>query len=273
MTFKLLKYDLRSTFRSMWMFWVAAPVMAVVTALIAWGYRSIPFIKEYIRFIGVAAKGVTGTVFTIVMVIMMALTVVVIIQRFYKGLFAEEGYLSNTLPAKPWQLITSKGIAALVTVIISSITAILAIIIIGGWSSVTEMWQFVVEVLKSFTVDWRYVVIALEIAVIGIFSIMKTIYQLYASMSIGQLADKHRVLISVIAFIGLGMIMGGLVFGGIAGFSNLVNGMMIRDWYNTAGEFGTIEILALAVFLLTILQVAIFHIITERIISKKLNLL
>ena len=273
MTLKLLKYDLRSTFRSMWMFWIAAPIMAIVTTLIAWGYRSIPFIKEYINFIGTAAKGFTGTVFTIIMVIMMALTVVVIIQRFYKGLFAEEGYLSNTLPAKPWQLITSKGIAALITVIISSIVAVIAIVIIGGWSSVSETWEFVVEVLKSFTTDWRYVVIALEIVIIGIFSIMKTIYQLYASMSIGQLADKHRALISVITFIGLGAVMGGLIFGGIAGFSNLINGIMIRDWYETAGEFGTIEILMLAFFLLTILQVAIFHIISERIISKKLNLL
>lgn len=42
------------------------------------------------------------------MVALFVLTMIVIIQRFYKGLLCDEGYLMFTLPVKPWQLIATK---------------------------------------------------------------------------------------------------------------------------------------------------------------------
>ena len=41
-----------------------------------------------------------------------AYTCVVTIQRFYKGLLGQEGYLMFTLPVKNWQLVFSKALVS-----------------------------------------------------------------------------------------------------------------------------------------------------------------
>ena len=46
------------------------------------------------------------------MVAVMIVTLIIIIQRFYKNLLCDEGYLMNTLPMSVWKNITSKLVVA-----------------------------------------------------------------------------------------------------------------------------------------------------------------
>ena len=60
MTLKLLKYDIRSAFRTMWMFWVAAPIIALLVAFVKWGYTRVDLFNDVLSFAGGVVKGATG---------------------------------------------------------------------------------------------------------------------------------------------------------------------------------------------------------------------
>ena len=272
MTLKLLKYDIRSTFRTMWMFWASAPIIALIVYFVKWGYSKVEVFNEAISFAGGLLKGASIAAFVICMIIMMVLTIVVIISRYYKGLVGQEGYLMHTLPAKPWQLITAKGITAFVTAVISGIVAILAFICLGGFEDIRTGFVFVGDVFRAFEHDPRYIVIAIEVVLILIFGVLKTIYQLYAAMSIGQLFDKHRVLCSVLSYILLSIALAFIGVAGLSGFGDLITDT-IETWYVNLDEYKTINFVALSMFAVEFVQVALFHVISERILSKKLNLL
>lgn len=272
MTLKLLKYDIRSTFRTMWMFWAAAPIIALLVAFVKWGYTKVDLFNDALQFAGGLVKGVSTAAFVICMIVMMVLTIVIIISRYYKGLVGQEGYLMHTLPAKPWQLITSKGITAFITSVISGIVAIIASICLGGFTSVKGGFELLGDLFEILGSDPRYIIIAIEIMLVAIFGVLKTIYQLYASMSIGQLFDKYRALCSVLAFILLSIVLSIIGVAGLAGFGDMISDT-IETWYINLDEFKTINFIIWSMFAVEFAQVALFHVISERILSKKLNLL
>ena len=60
------------------------------------------------------------------------MTLILIIQRFYKNLLQNEGYLMHTLPVKMWQHIASKLIVSVVWCFVSMFVICLSFIIIGS---------------------------------------------------------------------------------------------------------------------------------------------
>ena len=131
-------------------------------------------------------------------------TLFVVVMRFYKGLLKEEGYLMHTLPVKEWQLIASKGVTATVTVLISMVLAAVSIVLlnlVGNLSGIGELFQAVGEACRKHPESFLY---ALEALLVVLAGIMTEVYKIYASLSIGQLMAKHRMIWSVAAYIGIG---------------------------------------------------------------------
>ena len=137
MTGKLIKYEIRSSIKMMAVIWAALIAVSVLFSL------SINFLSDLVidsgnginTIVGIV-EIITGIMYFAVFVALVVATVVMIILRFYKGLLGDEGYLMHTLPVKPWQLITSKGIVAAIVVIGSIIIAFLSIMILAGINSV-----------------------------------------------------------------------------------------------------------------------------------------
>ena len=80
--------------------------------------------------------------------------------RFYRNLFTDEGYLMHTLPVKKWELITAKGLVAVIWNVITTITTLLSVLLVillismssryGGvtWADITESFaQFFHEAI------------------------------------------------------------------------------------------------------------------------------
>ena len=80
---------------------------------------------------------ITGFMYISIFIALVAATVIIVILRFYKGLLGDEGYLMHTLPVKPWQLITSKGLVAAGVVLLSIIVAMVSLAILAGLSSLS----------------------------------------------------------------------------------------------------------------------------------------
>ena len=125
-----------------------------------------------------------------------------------------------------------------------------------------------------FREEPKVLLVAAEFIILVILSLLKSIYQIYASLSIGQLAGKYRILLSLGAYVGINIVITVLavlimmlldVTGALSGWSS-VSVNTVNDMLN-AGQ--TVLGFAAAV---TVIQLAAFHVITERILSLRLNL-
>lgn len=272
MTGKLIKYEIKSSGKLIAIIWAALIAASLMFSLADGALtRIMPegFEETNIAHILVL---ITGLMFFAVFVAMITATAVIIILRFYKGLLGEEGYLMHTLPVKPWQLITSKGIVAAGMVAVSLLVAILAIFIVAGFPSGSEMAELFRGLGKRLGEEPIYILIAAEILLILILGLLKSIYQIYASLAIGQLVGKHRIILSIGAYIGINILMTILflivtMIGEELGVLTWLSGFFYSEDYTTATQ-----LTILGLFAATALQLAAFHIVTERILSKKLNL-
>ena len=274
MTGRLIKYELRSSIKLMGVIWAALIVTSFLFSI------SINFMGNIMRSSSIAStlinlfQGITGMLYIAVFIATAAASVVIIIMRFYKGLLSDEGYLMHTLPVKPWQLITAKGVSALIIVCASVIVSILSIMILADTGSFGAIVEFCDLIREMFREEPKVILVAAEFLVLAILSLLKSIYQIYASLSIGQLAGKHRILLSLGAYVGINIVITVLavlimmlldVTGALNGWSSLslntVNDML-NAGQAVLGFFAAV----------TVIQLAAFHVITERILSLRLNL-
>lgn len=274
MTGRLIKYELRSSIKLMGVIWAALIVTSFLFSI------SINFMGNIMRSSSIAStlinlfQGITGMLYIAVFIATAAASVVIIIMRFYKGLLSDEGYLMHTLPVKPWQLITAKGVSALIIVCAIVIVSILSIMILAGTGSFGAIVEFCDLIREMFREEPKVILVAAEFLVLAILSLLKSIYQIYASLSIGQLAGKHRILLSLGAYVGINIVITVLavlimmlldVTGALNGWSSLslntVNDML-NAGQAVLGFFAAV----------TVIQLAAFHVITERILSLRLNL-
>ena len=167
-----------------------------------------------------------------------------------------------------------EGVVAAGVVLVSMIVAFLSILALAGangFKVVPEMFRAVGAFLDK---DPWYILFFVEGVILILLSLLKSIYQIYASLAIGQLANKHRVLLALGAYIGLNLVITILSAIVMVAAENLG----ISQWLNTVisggadNVFRAGQIGAGILFLLTAVQLVGFHVITERILSLKLNL-
>ena len=125
MLWKLLKYDFRSMWKQFAVVWPAVLVIGLVNRFtLPWEVTGSSAMAN-----DPGAVGVTTVILLFAGLLAMGvLALVFILQRFYKGLLGDEGYLMHTLPVKPWQLVASKLICAVTMLIISG-----AVALENGW--------------------------------------------------------------------------------------------------------------------------------------------
>lgn len=120
---KLMKYDLRSGIRTFSLIWIGLALLGAINGLT-------------IRFVlaGDTQSGLVSFVFGVLpMILLVALYVamgifvlVFIIDRFYKGLLGNEGYLMFTLPVTSTAHIASKALTSMIFSVASAIVALLS---------------------------------------------------------------------------------------------------------------------------------------------------
>lgn len=260
---KLLKYDFRSMLKQFAFIWPAALVLAIVNRFTIDGLDSTSSVGE-------TTAGIAMLVYVAILISMFIVAVIFVIQRFYKGLLGDEGYLMHTLPVEPWQLIGSKLACALVVTVVNILVAILSILLIVPWaaSDLKELFEGFQYLFAHWNIQATQIMIAmLEFILFSLTSFAVGYLQLYLSMAIGHLFNKNRVAMSVIAFIAIQVLLS--ILGNILArplsdliypaFSNL-DGMPAYHtsmWILIAGEM----ILA-----------AVYFVGTEYILRKRLNL-
>lgn len=280
MLFKLYKYDVKSIFRQLLPVWILAPILSVV-----FGFACVSSNEEYVGVISGETEYFIGdNVLPIILglalfgvfVAIAVITILFVVQRFWKGLLGDEGYLMHTLPVKTRDLIISKLLSALTIGGLSVIDGFISILCMmavfeGGIPALKYAADlFFAEVKESLGNSFVPFIIFLILA--GIVDVIANIYQIYTSMAIGQIFGSHRIAASVIVYMGISLALNtissfGLIFLTVLGFEDNISRTILRLTSPGAMINGFIISIVCSI----ILTVG-FHIITSIILKKKLNL-
>ena len=200
MLFKLLKYDFRSMWKTFSLVWAACLVLALVNrfTLDLPGRADLGFDSW-----GSAMSSIIALVFFGVLFAMFVAVMIFVIQRFYKGLLGDEGYLMNTLPVPTWQLVLSKLICAVFVSIASMLITFLACLILVPiqWDKVFSL-VFIRELWEGLFGQPDALLYLFEMCVMVALGLALLTMMVYLAMAVGQMFS-HRIVMSVVAFIGL----------------------------------------------------------------------
>lgn len=202
---------------------------------------------------------------------------VLILLRFYKNLLGDEGYLMFSLPVSTLQNILSKGLTALIWIITSVLTGgicgLVMISIVGDFSEFGTDLKNVWTIYQTYYGRSRAVLFLVLLVITMIFSILEAILKIYASISVGHQWSSHKLVGSILAYMGFSaieMILSFLM--NKTGLSRII--MMSEAPVNSAVSS---QLPAELPFLLPILLIALFGLIvygliTWLLLDKKLNL-
>ena len=205
--------------------------------------------------------------------------------RFYRNLYTDEGYLMHTLPVTPRQLILSKTLVASLWYFICSLLTVWFVIII---------FSFCLPVIAldgpELTLDWlmansnslfgmslpAFLVYYLLISAVSAFS---NALILYGAVSLGQLFSKHKVMASILCYIGFSMLIQTVTSFAMTPYltkmilTERVSGELARSTAGVPEFIGVFIRGTLLVALLgSLLAAGGAYILTEYMMNKQLNL-
>lgn len=260
---KLMKYEMKSLSKGLLPLYGAILVVAAINAFMFGSAGSMQMDGW--------AQVTAIMLYTALCVSVAVMTLVVIVQRFYKGLLGQEGYLMFTLPVPTWQLTCSKLLGASLMSILSGIVGMLSVVILGagtvGWS------DFLYSLIQIFDdADFDVIFFFVEI-VIGMFAnVVASICQIYLAIALGHLSNRHRVAMSIVWYIAINT---ALTFIATMLTNIIIQVPRLSDFiFGTMIYWGNREVHA-AMWLgiaLSVVQAAVFYFGTNYILKNKLNL-
>lgn len=201
--------------------------------------------------------------------------------RFYRNLYTDEGYLMHTLPVTPRQLILAKLLVAALWVFVLSLLALWAIccILLFGLPAMAlvDMSVIIPELTEYFPQIFGMgpVTFLLFYVLLSLVSAFSSVLVAYAAISLGQLFSKHKVMASILCYIGFTMLI--QTVSTLLMTPSLTRLVLSQDMVNTASGipsyFGAYmrEILLISMAGSVICAV-ISYILTEYIMRRQLNL-
>ncbi len=259
---KLLKYELKATGRTLLPLYIALVIFAIINRFIL---GSSPTIET--------PAAISMIVYISVLIGTLVMTLIVMIQRFNKNLLSDEGYLMFTLPTTPWKHIVSKLLVSLMWTIAGGVIAFSSILILAADEiDLAVLFEMIGDVLRLFTespAGLSSFFIVLELLLLGFISLASGVLIIYASIAIGHLTSKHRVLVSLGAYIGLftlSQILAALL-GSIPVLSYMTDN--VPDFPSALPQ---LHLVLWTLILFIAFLSALYFAITNTILNKRLNL-
>lgn len=200
-------------------------------------------------------------------------TVIIAIQRFYKNLIGDEGYLMFTLPVDVWQHVFVKTVIAVMWTLAGIIIALLSVLIVAFYGNIfKDISDFLSVAYQSFTMQFgiNIYLFAAEIFGIVIIAFTSGYLMIFTAVSIGQLFRSHRVACSVGAYFGLYILNQILSVIGLTVFSHTNQTLWNQFMNNDLRVISSWLFLFIA--LAAMLSVFAYFICSTYILRKKLNL-
>ncbi len=276
---KLLKHEFKATAR------LFIPIFIMVTAISV----AVRFLVDILYDINNGGTQ-AGEIFSMIIAFIFGAALVigmiclilsgpaVSLYRFYKNVYTDEGYLTNTLPVKPVSILASKLITGIVWTIVSGAIVVLCFLILASSSKIILFFaddniyeSAYYNALFDFILDNIWFIISFMI--FGLISVTMSISSVYVSVSIGNLANRHKVLISIAVYffltIVLGMAIGIILVIAGTNFFDTTNLFEDTETFKLSGEYTVmIWVYSIVLFIISLIELFVTHLIMKH----KLNL-
>lgn len=270
---KLIKHEFRATAHLMLPLFVLAPVTAIG------GNISVKYLMESesnaLNIIGL----ILLTAFAVAMAAVCIMAVVVMVQRFYKNLLQDEGYIMLTLPVSVHQHIWSKLIVSIVWFALSCVIVLLSIFILvydmGMLREFFHVFDLILEEISTLRESGyltHMIFIAIELILMLIAGSISSCLHFYTALSMGHSFAKSKMLLSVVLYFAVSFamqIINGIV-AAFAGNTGLAESFFDR-FVNLQGVAGTHPVMIIFI-LYNALFGAILYFLTVFFMKKRLNL-
>ncbi|MCM1089856.1 MAG: hypothetical protein NC092_03580 [Butyrivibrio sp.] len=193
--------------------------------------------------------------------------------HFYKTMYSDEGYLTQTLPVTKHQLLFGKtlvaGIWYLVMMLCIGISVILLILSLAfsvgaGLPTPSEMrdimWQ-VGELSREIGFETLHMVIS--VVLLLLISPFSAMLMIFGGLTIGQLASKHKAMMGILAYFGIMIVY--MLIGNIVQFIFNFGGLLSGGGPSVAFAYDGTTIVAL------VMGVSMYF-ISHYILTNRLNM-
>ena len=215
---KLMKYDMRSGFRKFALIWIGLAALGVINGFTVKYVLDGENQNQLVNFF----LGVLPMMLLVALYVAMGIfALVFIVERFYKGLLGDEGYLMFTLPVTTSAHIGSKLLTGMIFAILSTLVTIVSGILLMlvlepvGLRETILAWSGMSAYLRDNPLPAGTGWVMAEFAVYTLVAMAAANLQIYTAISIGHLAKKHRGGFALLAYVGISI-----------AFSIIMNGCM-----------------------------------------------
>lgn len=261
---KLLKYDLRANIKLFLFIWPAMLLLAGLQRLLL----ELPMTGFLGRFFMTLLTGLM----ILTMIAVVVLCFVICVVRFYSGLLRREGYLMFTLPVKPWQLLVSKLLAAMVTLIPTCIFAYFGIALIlsgamdGVWNTMFNFSQILDQPLSAGTL------ILAGLTVVAVLA--NVVLRVYFVSCLGHLFRRARIFLSILFYYLIGVLMQIASMMTLTSVNYEPNTFFnsVFTWVETLSFNGAMSAFLGTILLINVAIGCVYFFVSEVILRKRLNL-
>ena len=261
---KLLKHEFRATARIM------GPLYLVLLA-VALGFNFSARLMDSGNFVlnMLAALIILAYVAAIIGVFIVAF--ILMLQRFYKNLLGDEGYIMFTLPASVHQHVWSKLIVSAVWFIATGVVVILSAFVAADVSFFTDLLDVFPKLFEQLNAYYAFngTAFLLEFLALMLAACMSFSLQFYAALAVGHSFANHKMALSVVFFFVFQFVMQ-LISGTLLAQGPLQHLLAALN-FQVSG-MPAIHVAMLGMITLTVIYGAVFYIVTTITLKKRLNL-
>lgn len=194
---KLLKHEFRATARIMLPLYLVLLVTAVGANITTQGLSNSSY--QILRLLG----ALLAMAFGVAIIGVCVMSLVVMVQRFYKNLLGDEGYVMLTLPVNLHQQVWSKLIVSAVWFAATFLAVVLAALMVSfNVGSLTVFFRGIGELLEQLTAYYALngAAMAVEFLAMCFFGCCAMCLHFYASLAVGHSFPTHKMAWSVLWF-------------------------------------------------------------------------
>ena len=263
---KLIAYEMKAYGRILVPIYIALLALAAILGLSlkflpAWTTQNVFFVFAVLLYI-------------ILLLSVVVVTTLLAINRYYGNLLGREGYFMFSLPVRSSTLMVSKTLSAMIwtafgTIVGFAAVAMVSIVAFNGTDYIEfkqALHMFYKEIISpniGHVIFWIAIMILVLVTVI---------VRVYAAVAIGSQWSGHRLLGSVLAYVGI-KIVETIIASVISSVDFLKNGVEHLMWNSPADVNGfTNWRLQIVVLAIIAVQIVIYWVLAWYFTDRRLNL-
>ena len=271
---KLIKYDLTSTSQVLILVHAFLLLSAFLMRIFMTGQIQLEDVEDSSNIL----MALTILLYSLIVMGASFATSIIVAVRFYKNLFSDEGYLTNTLPVSRGILLLAKTISGGIWTAVDMALLLLSIYIVAFPPNVMELFQDNKEaVMEAMGFTGSYTLPSVP-AIVGFLLILSllsgfsSVAMIYASVVLGQLFSSHRVIGAVACYFAISTIFSMISYAImlVIGLSSQAlvpsdgsSSMYLGEYLGKTIQFSVVW---------SVITGIILYLITWKIFSRKINL-